>query len=95
MPIYEYQCGQCGNIIEVWQKFSDPPIEHCEKCGGPLKKIISQNTFRLKGSGWYVTDYASKSSNSQPVKNNKVEKTKEAKKETNKNAPKKSSEAKQ
>jgi len=93
MPIYEYQCSQCGKIIEVWQKFSDPPIENCDKCGGPLKKIISQNTFHLKGSGWYVSDYASKSSNSQPLKNNKVEKTKEAKKETNKNKPKKSSEA--
>lgn len=95
MPIYEYQCTQCGNIVEVWQKFSDPPNEKCEKCGGPLKKIISQNTFHLKGSGWYVTDYASKSTTSQPHKNNKAEKTKETKKEQNKATPKKSMDAKQ
>jgi putative FmdB family regulatory protein len=97
MPIYEYQCGKCGNITEVWQKFSDPPIEDCKKCGGPVKKIISQNTFHLKGSGWYVTDYAAKPAGSQPSKNNKAEKTKETKetkKETTKDVAKKPPEAK-
>ena len=94
MPIYEYQCSKCGNITEVWQKFSDPPIENCTKCGGTVKKIISQNTFHLKGSGWYVTDYAAKPTGSQPGKNNKTEKTEKIKKETTTDVEKKSPEAK-
>ena len=60
MPIYEYECTNCGHRIEVMQKFSDPPIEECEKCHGRMKKLISQCTFHLKGTGWYVTDYGSK-----------------------------------
>ncbi|MCP4681391.1 MAG: zinc ribbon domain-containing protein [Desulfobacterales bacterium] len=62
MPIYEYQCAKCGHGTEILQKFSDPPITECELCRGKMKKLISQSTFHLKGSGWYVTDYASKSS---------------------------------
>ena len=62
MPIYEYECTECGNQVEAWQKFSDLPLDECELCHGSLKKIISQNNFHLKGSGWYVTDYASKAS---------------------------------
>ncbi|MEA2038265.1 MAG: FmdB family zinc ribbon protein [Thermodesulfobacteriota bacterium] len=62
MPIYEYECTECGNQVEAWQKFSDLPLDECELCHGRLKKIISQNNFHLKGSGWYVTDYASKAS---------------------------------
>ncbi len=58
MPIYEYQCEACGNIVENWQKISDPPLEECEACGGRMRKLISQSSFHLKGSGWYVTDYA-------------------------------------
>ncbi len=60
MPIYEYLCHQCHEITEEWQKFSDPPLTTCKKCGGPLKKLISESSFHLKGTGWYVTDYASK-----------------------------------
>lgn len=60
MPIYEYQCKKCGHQTELWQKFSDPPLERCDQCNGKMKKLISQSTFHLKGSGWYVTDYASK-----------------------------------
>ena len=59
MPIYEYECTECGNHTEAWQKFSDPPITQCELCRGKMKKMMSQSTFHLKGSGWYVTDYAS------------------------------------
>ena len=62
MPIYEYECSSCGHIEEVWQKFSDPPVSSCTLCSGEMKKLISQSTFHLKGSGWYVTDYASKPS---------------------------------
>ncbi len=61
MPIYEYECTKCGHQTEIWQKFSDAPITKCEMCKGKIKKLISQSTFHLKGTGWYVTDYASKS----------------------------------
>ena len=61
MPIYEYECKKCGHQTEVMQKFSDLPIAECDTCHGKMKKLISSSTFHLKGSGWYVTDYASKS----------------------------------
>lgn len=61
MPIYEYECTKCGNHMEVWQKFSDAPVTQCEACRGHVKRVISQSAFHLKGTGWYVTDYASKS----------------------------------
>ena len=80
MPIYEYECQKCGHHEEVLQKFSDPPISTCEKCKGKMRKLISQSTFHLKGTGWYVTDYASKRSDSSTPKTEKTEK-KEAKKE--------------
>ena len=62
MPIYEYSCEKCGKVIENIQKFSDSPLEIHEDCGGELTKLISQSSFHLKGSGWYVTDYARKDS---------------------------------
>ncbi len=62
MPIYEYECSQCGNVEEAVQKFSDAPLTTCKKCSGQLSKLISQSSFHLKGSGWYVTDYAAKNS---------------------------------
>ncbi|MDY6790169.1 MAG: FmdB family zinc ribbon protein [Thermodesulfobacteriota bacterium] len=61
MPIYEYECTQCGKIEEAIQKFSDKPLTKCKHCSGKLHKLISQNSFHLKGTGWYVTDYANKS----------------------------------
>jgi putative FmdB family regulatory protein len=57
MPVYEYQCTECGHIEEAFQKITDPPLETCSKCRGHLKKLISHSSFHLKGSGWYVTDY--------------------------------------
>jgi len=60
MPIYEYQCAACGQVVERWQKISDSPLAECPACGGSLHKIISSCAFHLKGSGWYVTDYAGK-----------------------------------
>ena len=66
MPIYEYECDQCGNRVEHWQKLSDPPLSTCESCGGGMHKVISQTTFHLKGSGWYVTDYANKKQDKKP-----------------------------
>jgi putative FmdB family regulatory protein len=62
MPIYEYGCTKCGNIEEALQKFSDKPLKKCRHCSGKLQKLISHSAFHLKGSGWYVTDYANKSS---------------------------------
>jgi putative FmdB family regulatory protein len=64
MPIYEYECTKCGNIEEVLQKFSDKPLTKCPNCSGKLQKLVSQSTFHLKGTGWYVTDYAGKSGSS-------------------------------
>lgn len=61
MPIYEYECARCGSVEEVFQKYSDKPLTKCKKCSGKLHKLISQNSFHLKGSGWYATDYASSS----------------------------------
>lgn len=71
MPIYEYECSQCGNIEEVIQKFSDEPLSTCRHCSGRLHKLISQSSFHLKGSGWYVTDYANRSSSSGTVSEKK------------------------
>lgn len=59
MPIYEYRCLDCGREHEFIQKFSDAPKAECPECGGRLEKLISNTSFVLKGSGWYVTDYAS------------------------------------
>ena len=61
MPLYEYQCTQCGEIEEAIQKFSDAPLTTCRHCTGKLSKLISQSSFHLKGTGWYVTDYSKKS----------------------------------
>jgi putative FmdB family regulatory protein len=61
MPIYEYECTQCGKKEEALQKFSDQPLTTCKYCSGKLHKLISHSSFHLKGSGWYVTDYADKS----------------------------------
>jgi|Deesub1362B_J571_1020462.scaffolds.fasta_scaffold00355_15 putative FmdB family regulatory protein len=59
MPIYEYKCLSCEKHLEVVQKFSDAPLTTCPECGGELKKLISNTSFILKGSGWYITDYPS------------------------------------
>jgi putative FmdB family regulatory protein len=60
MPLYEYQCDACGHRFETIQKFSDPPIATCPKCGGAVHKLQSAPAFQFKGSGWYITDYAKK-----------------------------------
>jgi putative FmdB family regulatory protein len=72
MPIYEYQCDHCGRIEEVLQKTTDQPLARCNRCDGKLHKIISQSTFHLKGSGWYVTDYAGKSDTQSNAKNSEA-----------------------
>jgi putative FmdB family regulatory protein len=62
MPIYEYQCKKCHETTEVLQKAKDKPLEKCPKCGGPVAKRISSPAIQFKGNGWYITDYAKKSS---------------------------------
>jgi putative FmdB family regulatory protein len=61
MPLYEYQCKKCGHRFEKIQKFSDKPVKKCPQCGGPVEQTISAPAVQFKGSGWYVTDYAKKS----------------------------------
>ena len=60
MPLYEYECDACGQRFEQIQSFSDPPVEKCPTCGGPVRKLMSNPAFQFKGSGWYITDYARK-----------------------------------
>jgi len=61
MPIYEYQCTECGHELEKLQKISDAPLTECPACGKPtLQKLVSAAGFRLKGGGWYETDFKSK-----------------------------------
>jgi putative FmdB family regulatory protein len=62
MPLYEYECKKCHHRFEKIQKFSDPHVKKCPKCGGPIEQVISAPAVQFKGSGWYVTDYAKKSS---------------------------------
>jgi putative FmdB family regulatory protein len=61
MPLYEYECKKCGHRFEKIQKFSDKMVKKCPECGGPVEQMISAPAVQFKGSGWYVTDYAKKS----------------------------------
>jgi len=70
MPIYEYECQKCGERFEVTQKMSDPPLKkhgNGSKCGGKVAKLMSANTFHLKGTGWYKTDYAKPAQETRPT----------------------------
>jgi len=64
MPLYEYSCQKCHTVIEEIQKFSDPPLEVCQKCKGPLVRLMGKPALQFKGSGFYITDYVKKSGNS-------------------------------
>ena len=60
MPIYEYRCGDCGHTLDALQKLSDAPLKECPECDKPaLKRLMSAPSFRLKGGGWYETDFKS------------------------------------
>ena len=61
MPIYEYECSQCGKVEEAIQKFSDAPLTTCKHCSGNLSKLVSQSSFHLKGAGWFADGYSDKS----------------------------------
>ncbi|MCS6926720.1 MAG: zinc ribbon domain-containing protein [Candidatus Binatia bacterium] len=62
MPIYEYTCQRCGDF-EVMQRISEDPLKKCPTCGATVTKLISRSAFHLKGSGWYMTDYARNGTN--------------------------------
>ena len=88
MPIYEYQCTKCGEVFEAFQKINDEPLARCKLCHSKVERLISQSSFQLKGSGWYITDYAKKSQSAKPAETEskssekpetgKAEKTKES-----------------
>jgi len=59
MPTYEYECPKCPRVFEVRQRITEPPLETCDRCGGPIHRLLSAAPFILKGEGWYVTDYPS------------------------------------
>ena len=88
MPLYEYKCKKCGRRMEKICKFSDPPLTVCEICGGELEQLLSSPAIRFKGSGFYVNDYAKKSSDasgSSPADSSpSTEKKESEKKETGK-----------
>lgn len=70
MPIYEYKCRKCGKQFEAFQGITEPELKSCKFCKGKVHKLVSLSSFSLKGSGWYVTDYAGKKP---PVKTEKTE----------------------
>lgn len=86
MPIYEYKCSVCGTKHEIIQKYDDTPLTMCPDCGGNMKKLISNTSFVLKGTGWYKTDYASgatkKAVEDKRKNGDKTEKKSEVKSET-------------
>ncbi len=81
MPIYEYECGECGQVDEIVQKMSDKPLKKCRHCSGPVKKLISNSAFHLKGGGWYADSYGAKPSTGSTMPKKTTEK-KETKSET-------------
>ena len=61
VPTYEYECPKCPRVFEVKQRISEPALTTCDRCGGPIHRLLSATPFILKGGGWYVTDYPSES----------------------------------
>lgn len=93
MPVYEYQCTKCKKEFEVMQKITDEPLSVCSACGGELKKLITNTSFVLKGSGWYITDYPSPErkkalDSKKPAPAGKDTKSQESKSDTKSNSQK-------
>lgn len=87
MPIYEYECKKCKAHVEAFQKLSDKPLTKCRKCRGKLERLLSAPAIQFKGSGWYVTDYANKTtkgdkSESESSAESKSDKTEKKSKES-------------
>ena len=90
MPIYEYRCDQCGHQFEVLQKISDAPVKNCPKCNSNNpRRLVSAAAFKLKGTGWYETEFKTK----KPKKGDEINKANQDKKDINKKTadPKKNS----
>jgi putative FmdB family regulatory protein len=89
MPVYEYECQDCGKTFEEFQNITDKPLKTCRFCGGRVTRLISQTSFSLKGSGWYKDGY----STPKPAKGAKapVQETKSGSVETNKKTSKEGS----
>ena len=78
MPTYEYKCTKCGHVFEAFQKMSDPPVEKCPKCDGPVERLISGGTGLIfKGSGFYITDYKKSGDKKDSEKESPKKETKE------------------
>jgi len=99
MPIYEYECLNCGKRTELLQRMNDAPLAACPNCGGEVKKLISSPAVQFKGTGWYVTDYAGKKgggsgSGGSGGSESKSESKSDSKSESKSEAPKAASESK-
>jgi putative FmdB family regulatory protein len=88
LPLYEYECPKDGTF-ELVRKFSDPPLTACPTCGGPIEKLASAPAIQFKGTGWYITDYARKSTGGEGGK--EKGETKEPSKDSASSSEKKSS----
>ena len=94
MPIYEYECRKCKAHVEAFQKVNDKPLTRCRKCGGKLERQISAPAIQFKGTGWYVTDYAGKTTKSEKSESESVSETKSDKSDKSEKKSKESSPAK-
>ena len=81
MPIYEYRCEGCGHTLDALQKLADEPLADCPECeASSLKRLMSAPSFRLKGAGWYETDFKSGEENKRNLAEHPEPKSKEEKK---------------
>jgi putative FmdB family regulatory protein len=101
MPIYEYQCESCGHVLEKLQRISDDPLKDCPDCGAAeLRRLVSAAAFRLKGAGWYETDFKKgdkknlHDSDSSKINSSSDNKSETSKSETSKPAAEKKTESK-
>ena len=81
MPIYEYECQKCGTF-ETTQRITEEPLSKCPTCKGKVKKLISNTSFQLKGTGWYITDYARKGKDAPKTENGASSSSSESKSES-------------
>lgn len=88
MPLYEYQCKQCGHRFEKIKRFSDEPEKICPECSGQVEQMISAPAVQFKGEGWYVTDYAKKGSKKSALTESASSETKSETKTETKAEPK-------
>lgn len=82
MPLYEYECEDCGHRFERIQKFSDELVSICPSCGGKVRKLVSSPAIQFKGTGWYITDYARKPSADQEASGSEASSDKDGAKKT-------------